>query len=235
MDEQLQREILEKEIKALFLDEWDIDGKLIKRLPNHVDIIWIAPNQFYMLLASKKGLEEFETLKLSLNLRNTKQIVHETRLLVRLSFFSHPIALVKPPINFPEGFQPILHKDSIEECLKTALELTSSGVLIIVDDRNISEKLAVYGKIYSQKINQFTTSENPHEYLSQGNVLITDNITVSGYEWPTVIISFQHGNNLDLFIVNRGSWTKSNCATDRVKSMLCYPKSRSIPGSMCNG
>ena len=92
--------IIEKGIKAVFLDEWELAPNEIEMLSSSVDYLWIAPNfdsynRRYDDQNQLTSLEnEFEFLDLSLNLGITLKSSQRLRVLTKVDFveysnFSH--------------------------------------------------------------------------------------------------------------------------------------------------
>ena len=172
----------------MFLDEWLIHTESIGKILKCVDIIWIAPNATSLYNESENQLEGFQILRLTLNLRNTKENVDESKKLAKQETFRYTEGISSPPDDFPYGLPP-LYFSTMEEGLMKAREQKSGGILIVKDDINKGVIDPKFGQVkyYATRRNDFKVEENPVEFLNDGNVLVTDNPCVSGFEFPTVI------------------------------------------------
>ena len=191
----LEKDALSQDlINAVFLDEMDIFyGKSIEDLADLVDVLWISPNATNMIEQKYKVLEDdFEVLDLSLNLRNTEEIVKKSKSLSEQMHYRYENGLKMPPPNFPNGCAPNI-MESLKEALNSARKSTSQGILIITDDLgSATSKVSLIepnAKVFGKNHTDFEEWENPYEFLTRpGSVLLTDSQSISGFEWPTVIM-----------------------------------------------
>ena len=133
MDDELVELIQKKQIKALFLDEWLIHTESIAKIPKFVDVIWIAPNATSLYNELENHLESFEILRLTLNLRNTKENVNKSKQLAERLLYRYTEGISSPPDNFPGGLPP-LNVSNLEEGLTEARKQQSGGILIVQDE-----------------------------------------------------------------------------------------------------
>ena len=184
-------------MKAVFIDEFAEKGDesydFIKSIEKHVEFVWIVPNAFSFGKSVLIELKErFRFFELSTNFRNSREIVGTIKMLAEGRAFDGHITM--PLGNFPRGYTPI-EVHSLKYGVIAARRRTKGGILVIDNtERNyyrflnkMNEKWKVCKGRYREK---FTEDENPYKFLKEGNILIVDQITCVGFEWPTVIVLF---------------------------------------------
>ncbi|XP_066935003.1 uncharacterized protein [Clytia hemisphaerica] len=185
-------------VKAIFFDEWDGYKQsssrrqdLGKRLIKEVPICWIAPNSLYRSKYStpsiKKELgDEFVLVKLALNLRNTKEICNKAMSVADQTLFQYANGLTKPPPNFPNGLS-LYYAESFSEAISRVRLKTKKGILVVSENTKVKLKTKVKVKFYHDHQSDFYSTQNPVDFLNQGNILITSPNLLSGFEWPVII------------------------------------------------
>uniref|UniRef100_A0A7M5UEM7 Uncharacterized protein n=1 Tax=Clytia hemisphaerica TaxID=252671 RepID=A0A7M5UEM7_9CNID len=210
-DFDLKNEIEENDIKAIFLDEWNVNQPSLVEVES-TDICWIAPNALYQEKMNRDDykfenkFKSFQLLQLSVNLRNSKEIVGEAKSLAEVRLYRYTEGISEPPSNFPNGPPPVFVK-SVKEAVKiirnsdqatsqgnsSENKVKNRGILVItdtitdVDLGEVSDDIMFYDDSFIKQ-EQFEGVQNPCEFLRQGNsILITKPGYVNGFEWNTVI------------------------------------------------
>eukprot|EP00111_Clytia_hemisphaerica_P025044 TCONS_00073729-protein len=147
--------------------------------------MWIAPDAY----SQNENINDFTTIHLKNNLRNTKEIVLETKSIAEETSYIYKSHLNMPLPIFPQGCRPI-YTYSIEEALDKARELTKEGILVI--DSNVSSYYDEYvkspvGEWVKQKMN--TSQVSPYDHLLNGGILFAGRYNIDGFEWPTIIVN----------------------------------------------
>ena len=148
-----------------------------------VKVMWIAPNA----KAQGINIDDFTTINLKKNLRNTKEIVLETKKIAVVNSYKHKKQLKMPPQSFPQGCRPI-YTDSIEKALNKARELTNEGIFVISGVyKNYREYVKGPGDEWiEQELN--TSQLSPYVHLLKGGILVANKGQIHGFEWPTIIV-----------------------------------------------
>ena len=187
----------EKGIKALFIDEFEQDYDMLRWIKdngNDFDILWIAlecwilteiwQRQEKVDVTTMKTLEKFRRFNLSMNLRNSRQIIDEINLLETSEVGRRHLdkILAPSPSNFPSGCPPV-HAKSIKEAIKTTRRLTNEGILILILDNSdhivfrIADKLKTELKGETYKF--FTDGYvKIHDYDEKGGLRIYNNLNL---------------------------------------------------------
>ncbi|XP_066933649.1 uncharacterized protein [Clytia hemisphaerica] len=198
LDEDIMKFISMNNIKALFLDEWDIHKETIDRLPNCVEYIWIAPNASNLNEKKEEQLQdEFEILRLSLNLRNSESIVKTSKYSADERYYRYPSGLSATSRNLPRGPDPVF-TESVPHALHIARKSTKKGILVVADIINEKNVITLVDEIRrarkDENVKVFRSqhcsnkeSSNPCDILKEGGILVTDSLSVSGFEWPVII------------------------------------------------
>ena len=165
---------------AIFIDECfnsDSVKDVMTYLSTLVEILWIAPNA----RSQKENIDDFTTINLTKNLRNTTEIVTETKDVAEFKKYVYKSGLKTPPPNFPRGCRPIF-VDTINEALDKARRLTSSGILVI-------EERHMYAK-YVKNINKFDQSSRiyRHSSLGKGSESIKQNEPLTKISVLSIVI-----------------------------------------------
>eukprot|EP00111_Clytia_hemisphaerica_P011395 TCONS_00033386-protein len=209
-DFDLKNEIEENNIKAIFLDEWNVNQPSLVEVEN-TDICWIAPNALYQEKMNRDDykfentFKGFQLLQLSVNLRNSKEIAREAKSLAEERLYRYTEGISEPPSNFPNGPPPafvksvkeavemIRNSDQASQGNSSKNKVKNRGILVITDtiaDVNlgeVSDEIMFYDDSFIKQ-EQFEGVQNPCEFLRQGNsILITKPSYVNGFEWNTVI------------------------------------------------
>ena len=157
-----------------------------------VEVMWIAPNAN----SQNKIIDDFTTINLKKNLRNTKEIVLETKEIAEAVSYRYKEQLKMPPQSFPKGWHPI-YKDSIEKALNKARELTNEGIFVISGVyKNYREYVKGPGDGWIKQDSN-TSQLSPYEYLLKGGILVANKGKIHGFEWPTIIVAKRSLANLD--------------------------------------
>ena len=135
-------------------------------------------------------MEEFESLQLSINLRNCKEIVKTSKQYAEDRVYVYPVGLRDPPPNFPNGNVVICHKSLTDAILDIRKRSIVKGILVIKD--LMSPNLPVVTGENIKHIKSVSASQNPCQFLRDGNVLITSPAKVTGFEWPIVVYDYRH-------------------------------------------
>ena len=206
----IPQEINNRDVKAVFLDEFETlddneydislnitksiyDGCLgfIKSIEARLEFLWMVPCAKSFNRTNFDALKnDFSFLQLSVNFRNSREVVKMTEKNYRRAVDKDNIAM--PLENFPKGCTPLKFY-SLEEGIKEARKRTKEGILLIdVDDvRDSSEDFKLINerwRVWKRDESDFTENENPYEFLLDGNILIVDRSTCVGFEWPTVVV-----------------------------------------------
>eukprot|EP00111_Clytia_hemisphaerica_P011755 TCONS_00034520-protein len=184
---------IRRHFKAIVFDEWsenyekEIDLKWLDNFP----VCWIAPNSSYrakakVFVSIKTNFKGFEVIQLHTNLRNTKEIVEKTKNIAETQLYKYVQGVSETPVNFLTGDPPI-YVSSIGEAVFKASSLRKKGLLIVTDTIEFPIPPSEPIKFYHLSRNDFDENNNPCDYLSQGNILVTSRNYVSGFECPVVI------------------------------------------------
>ena len=126
-----------KKCSAIFLDEF-AHGRIFKKSFSWLlsaEIYWIAVSAqsigAYDELIREHVLKGNESVNLSLNLRNTKDIVDAAKRVAVKELSLEAISLSDAPSNFPNGPLPEM-VESIEEAIERARKLTKKGILVTI-------------------------------------------------------------------------------------------------------
>ena len=190
----------------MFLDEWNQNQPSLDEVVN-TEICWIAPNALYQEKMNRldykleNTFKGFQSLQLSVNLRNSKEIAKEVKSLADTRLYKYSEGISVPPSNFPNG-PPPLYVKSIKDAVKAIRDADQKsqrgsnkkkGILIITDSiydvdlGDVSGDILFYDDSFIQQ-ELFENLQNPREFLRQGNsILITKPGYVNGFEWTTVI------------------------------------------------
>ncbi|XP_066922338.1 uncharacterized protein [Clytia hemisphaerica] len=210
-----QREFDEKQMtmqKAVFLDEWEESSTFKLSVFQNADVCWIALSAFGRERRHFDG-NKFQSIQLSLNLRNSKSIVKTSQIKAEKELCDYSDSLEEPPTNFPTG-PPTDYVDSIIEAVTKARNETDGGILIITDWElefsDINEQYKFYMR--NGEDDFLGGSDNPYEWLKDGNILITSPSNVEGFEWPTII--WREESSGYLYSLEKfGSGTIMRCTT----------------------
>ena len=180
-------------IKALFLDEWEIETEFIADISGRLQFLWIVPNATHQMNKKQNELQEdFESLHLTFNMRNAVDIVEESKLVMKTKPFRHKEGLAPTPPNFPRGFPPVQVK-TLDDAIDHARKLTSDGILIIANTSFDvpfwllrDQKADFYGTLINVD-DSVDSIQDPIQALKNGRILVTTQAFISGFEWPTVI------------------------------------------------
>eukprot|EP00111_Clytia_hemisphaerica_P003860 TCONS_00011088-protein len=195
-------------VKAIFFDEWNDeldneDNDLMIRLLDETPICWVAPSCSYraennLKFISENKLKDFEIIKLDLNLRNTKEISKKAINIGEQKLFKYANGLSVPPPNFPEGPRPFYSK-SIDDALFQARMISpTKGILIVSDNSQFKTNTKEKIKFFHRSMKDFSSKENPIDFLNEGNVIITSRDLISGFEWPVIIYLDEYNESEDV-------------------------------------
>ena len=132
-------------------------------------------------------MDNFTFLQLSLNLRNSKEIVRKSKTLAEITQYRNAESVIETPSIFPSGPTPT-RVNSVSEGIGKAKQsfLQCPGILVIVNELNDNEEklqqLRSSFRIYGKVFNDFKIG-NPCEYLRNGNILVAAASFLSGFEW----------------------------------------------------
>ena len=189
-----------KKCNAIFLDEFFDEETFMRNWLLDAEICWIAVNvkiekQVELI---REHIREGEFINLSLNLRNSKEILDAAKAVTVEELMWHEVsALANTPSNFPNGPRPEI-VESIEEAIKRIRKETKKGILVIIAAEVLIPEIfysTIKGKYkcylpYEQG-DKFE-DKDPYQWLRDGEILVTQvtnivpNIT-DGFEWPIVI------------------------------------------------
>ena len=136
--------------------------------------------------------KEFTIVNLALNLRNTKEISKKALSVAEQSLFQYANGLLKPPSNFPQGPNPV-YVESFDEAIFRVRLQTKKGILLVSDDAGVTFQTKEKVKYYQYYQRDFSATQNPIDFLNNGNILVTSRRFLSGFEWPVVI--YKHVKN----------------------------------------
>ena len=149
------------------MDEWDgnyiiefnrcrilksFQKKLEKRLMQEISIVWIAPSSSCRSrnkafpVEDNEIEEDFITVKLVTNFRNTKEVSNKAFNVAEQSLFQYANGLSKPPSIFPNGPSPV-YAESFDEAIFRLM--TKKGILLVSDNEKINLQTK---KVYNKSI-----------------------------------------------------------------------------------
>uniref|UniRef100_A0A7M5XLW9 Uncharacterized protein n=1 Tax=Clytia hemisphaerica TaxID=252671 RepID=A0A7M5XLW9_9CNID len=126
-----------------------------------------------------------------------KEISQKAMVVAEKSFFQYANGISKPPQNFPSGPSPVYTKSFDEAVFRVRLK-TKKGILLVSDDVNINLKTNEKVKYYHCNRSDFSDAENPIDFISEGNILVTSRNFLSGFEWPVVIYQLNENDEGDI-------------------------------------
>ncbi|XP_066931381.1 uncharacterized protein [Clytia hemisphaerica] len=227
-DENICQEIVQyitdNDIKAVFMDEFFMlreGATIVENIMNMVEVCWIIPCP---ISANKNNFKEwendFKTLTLQKNFRNSQEITKMVKSFAEEVKFGYMTGLPSSLPNFPCGKTP-LNVDSFQEAMTEARKLTKQGILVIMHNitRDVREILNTSNetwKIYTYQQNDFLDPEdpNPYQFLLDGNVLFADSQKLNGFEWQTVILVGTWVNRMK--ITHHGCNYMMRCTTNLI-------------------
>eukprot|EP00111_Clytia_hemisphaerica_P022505 TCONS_00066176-protein len=199
--------IKRRDIKALFIDEYEIRPQYKKWIRKEVmplvDYLWIVPSTGDLSDGNYQEVStDFLVVNLEQNFRNSQQIVKSTKSVAEEHDYDYKQGIVMPLGNSPDGCEPIF-VDTFEEAVKEARKRTNEGIIVIADSSefhanyycDVLDRLNENYKTYEKQKNDFKDGENPYTFLQEGNILIIDRETPFGFDWTTVIVSGQKLTN----------------------------------------
>ena len=173
--------------KAVLVDEWNGENTISNFLG--AEVCWVVPcvtHQTKMMNGNTmKELQDFNSTRLTLNLRNCKEVVKTAKTVAEENVFKHANHILEPPKNFPNGI-PTEQLNSINEALFRTRLKTSKGILIITDRIEQMPKSFQNENMYYFSGKNFAYL-NPNCILHDGNILATLPKLAIGFEWPTLI------------------------------------------------
>uniref|UniRef100_A0A7M5WLF9 Uncharacterized protein n=1 Tax=Clytia hemisphaerica TaxID=252671 RepID=A0A7M5WLF9_9CNID len=178
-DFDLKNEIEQNNIKAVFLDEWNVNQPSLVEVEN-TTICWIAPNALYQEKMNRDDykfentFKGFQLLQLSVNLRNSKEIIREAKSLAEERLYRYTEGISEPPSNFPNGPPPVFVKtvkEAVEIIRKS--DQASQERNLIKPLKSVNEAVKIIRN--SDQASQGNSSEN--KVKNRGILVITDTIT----------------------------------------------------------
>ena len=201
----LIKKIKQHDIKAVFIDECEFESSIkdlvLDKMMPLVEFLWIVPSTQSLEDKTYKEIsKKFSFLDLSKNFRNSREVVRMTGLVAEEQSYRYKEGIVMPLSNFPSGCTPTF-ADSLEDAMREARKRTNEGILIIVekidgkDYFDVLNELNENWKSYHSAKDDFKKAGNPYKFLQEGNVLVAEEKTCFGFDWPTVIVIERNNDN----------------------------------------
>ena len=140
--------------------------ELVKKIIEITDFLWIVPSTHELNrdMFKFEGWEEsFISLDLSLNFRNSREIVKRIKSYAEEDGYPYKKGIVMPLENFPTGCPPVFVY-SFKDAMKEARKRTKDGILVIANllrNFNILDQMKEKWKVYHKNRNDFKEEENP--------------------------------------------------------------------------
>lgn len=240
--------VVDGEIKHVFVDEVDGSFELEPLDANAITLWTVIP--YYNSGITTMGKISCARMNLSKVLRNCKKIAkyegskNYSTDIDKNTRRIEPELQISIPENVPEGRDPITIQEEAmdtEQKIRDAYDRMNrmaskdSGIIFLVrcDGRIPRELVATIetigkgtGKTVKCYLNEiflepFESTETPFEFLKEINsVLITDTVSIDGFEWPNVIVYLCGRNDSEHSIVPMACMTNTSCFTRSTTNLI---------------